>query len=88
MALKGATMELKIGDVVQLKSGGPLMVVQAVFACHVSVLWMDAGGELNEDDCVPIACVILADKLADLKTDIDAHTAALRDAVEANQPGK
>lgn len=41
-------MNLKIGDVVSLKSGGPTMIVKTINYDDVTCLWFNSSNELQE----------------------------------------
>ncbi|MDD3798428.1 MAG: DUF2158 domain-containing protein [Novosphingobium sp.] len=41
-------MEIEIGSVVMLKSGGPAMTVKSTFGATVTCVWQDSDGKLNE----------------------------------------
>lgn len=40
--------EIAEGDLVELRSGGPLMAVQEVVGNHALCMWFDDAGELQE----------------------------------------
>ena len=55
------TPKFAIGDVVQLKSGGPLMTVHAVDSTTCDVMWIKNDGILQFDTETPMQCYRLAD---------------------------
>ena len=55
------TIGYSVGDVVQLKSGGPLMTVKQVAGEAITVLWFDLEGEGLHENTLPAACVMTAE---------------------------
>lgn len=51
------TMTLKLGDIVQLKSGGPKMTVTRVLDNHIHTAWF--AGSKGENGVFPFQAVIL-----------------------------
>lgn len=79
-------MDFKAGDVVTLKSGGPVMTVKAVEAQEVACLWYAEEDETFREAILP-AHVLLAAEFADEDDESNDETAenADEDAHEAEE---
>jgi uncharacterized protein YodC (DUF2158 family) len=53
----GRHASLQTGDLVRLRSGGPLMTVQSIQGDHVICSWSEANGEIRSDT-FPVAMVM------------------------------
>jgi uncharacterized protein YodC (DUF2158 family) len=70
--------ELEIGDVVFLKSGGPLMMVTAISENDVKCSWISEKTGDIEDICFPAVC------LRKVRVDIEKVKEAMRKQVSNN----